>query len=91
MMINVYERLENEEYKDKKIEIEKLEKKEDSQVITNGPSPTGLERNEDDLKVEDEDCEKDVNLKAILEVVNKIKDQNKGRIQSLTKRIKKGI
>ena len=54
MLKKIRRYLEEEKEIRRDCEIERLESKEDSQVIVNGPCPTGLEDKEEDFEGRDE-------------------------------------
>ena len=59
-------------------EIERLESKEDSQVIFNGPCTSGLEDKEEDFEGRDEKVDEGIDER--LEAIKVEKERNKNRI-----------
>ena len=70
-------------------ETEKLEDREDSQVIVNGPCPTGLEDKEEDFEGRDEKVDEKVDER--LKAIKVEKERNKNRIWTFRRDIKKAI
>ena len=70
--------MEEEEETGRDCEIERLESKEDSQVIINGPYPTGLEDKEEDFEGRDEKVDEKIDER--LEAIKVEKERNKDRI-----------
>ena len=62
-------------------ETEKLEDKQDSQVIANGPCPTGLEDKEEDFEGRDEKVDERV------EAIKVQKERNQGQLNKRNKKL----
>ena len=72
-------------YKQKVIEDKRVEDREDVVLVV--PDDKRVE----DRNLEDLDEKEDVILKEILEVIDRVKNENTARIQFLKKRVKRGI
>ena len=78
MLEKIKKYMEEEEETWKDCETERMECKEDSQVIVNRPCPTGLEDKEEDFEGRDEKVVQKIDKR--LEAIKVEKERNKNRI-----------